>query len=132
MTRKREIHTDDAPPAVGPYSQAVLVGDDLYTAGQIGLDPEDTTLVSDRVTQQAEQVLDNLRAVVRAAGGSFEDTVQTTVYLTDLEDYDAVNEVYEDAFPAPFPARSCVEVCALPGGARVEIDLVARIDDGET
>ncbi len=130
MTRKTEIHTDEAPPAVGPYAQGVLVGDELFTAGQIGLDPESGTLVSEEIAQQTERVLKNLSAVVREAGGTLDDTVKTTVYLTDLKEYETVNDVYADYYGEPFPARSCVEVADLPRSARVEIDLVAYLESG--
>lgn len=120
------ISTDDAPEAIGPYSQAVLVDGWLYTAGQIGLDPATGELVPGGVEAEARRALANLRAVLEAAGLGFGDAVKTTVYLADMDDYAAVNEIYGEHFTAPYPARSAVEAATLPRDAGVEVELVAR------
>lgn len=126
MANLESVHTDGAPAAIGPYSQAIVSGGFVFTAGQIALDPETGELVGDDAAAEAERVLENLSAVLEAAGASMSDVVKTTVYLADLADYAAVNEVYAGFFDEPFPARSAVQV-ALPRGARVEIDAVARL-----
>ncbi|MDP2497073.1 MAG: RidA family protein [Candidatus Palauibacterales bacterium] len=123
---RREISTDDAPEAIGPYSQAILADGWLYTAGQIGLDPATGEFVEGGVEEQARRALANLEAVLEEAGLGFGDVVKTTVFLADMDDYGAVNEIYGDHFTAPFPARSAVEAATLPRDARVEIELVAR------
>ncbi len=127
---KHIIATPDAPKAIGPYSQAVLVetsaGRTLYCAGQIPLDPKTGELVGGDVTAQTERVLDNCRAVLAAAGMTFADVVKTTVYLTDLADFAKMNEAYGRRFNAgSYPARSTVPVAALPRAARVEIEVLA-------
>lgn len=111
---------------MGPYSQAVLSGDTLYLSGQIGLDPDTGEMVSENVREQTEQVLDNLTAVLEEAGASLDDVVKATVYLTDMNDYASFNQVYGSYFQDAQPARACVEVCSLPKGALVEIDLIAQ------
>ena len=122
---REEIRTDKAPAAVGPYSQAVRVGDFLFCSGQIPLDPVAGTMVGGEFAAQARRVLENLSAVLSAAGASMADVVRTTIFLTDLADFAALNEIYAGYFEAPFPARSTVQVAALPRGARVEIDAMA-------
>jgi len=122
---KRAITTTDAPQAIGPYSQAVRVGEWLFCSGQIGLDPATGELVPGGVVAEAGRVLENLRAVLIAAGGSLDDVVRTTIYLVDLADFSRVNEVYARFFQSPYPARVTVGVAALPRGARVEIDAIA-------
>jgi len=122
---KRAITTNDAPQAIGPYSQAVRVGDWLFCSGQIGLDATTGDLVPGGVVAEAGRVLENLRAVLGAAGGSLGDVVRTTIYLVDLADFGRVNEIYAQYFQMPFPARATVGVAALPRGARVEIDAIA-------
>jgi 2-iminobutanoate/2-iminopropanoate deaminase len=122
---RRTIETDDAPKPVGPYAQAVLAGDFVFVAGQIGLDPATGKLVTGGTRAELGRVLDNLAAVLRAAGHTLDDVVKTTVYLIDLREMGLVNEVYAAAFPAPHPARATVQVTALPAGARVEIEAVA-------
>lgn len=123
---RRVISTDDAPEAIGPYSQAILADGWLYTAGQIGLDPETGEFVGDGVEEQARRALTNLEAVLAEAGLDFGDVVKTTVFLADMDDYGAVNDIYGEHFRAPYPARSAVEAATLPRDARVEIELVAR------
>ncbi len=122
---KEAITSSDAPKAIGPYSQAVRAGGLVFLSGQIPLDPRTGELVAGDVRAQADRVLDNLAAVLHAAGLSFEQVVKTTIYLTDLADFGAVNEVYGKRFGAVPPARATVQVAALPRGAKVEIDAVA-------
>ena len=124
---KQRIHSSDAPAAVGPYSQAVRVGEFVFTAGQVGLDPVSGELVGDDVATQTEQVMHNLRAVLAAAGTDLAHVVKTTVFLKSMGDFAAMNAVYARHFPEPFPARSTVEVGALPKGGLVEIECVALI-----
>jgi 2-iminobutanoate/2-iminopropanoate deaminase len=121
------ISTPSAPRAIGPYSQAIRVGELIFLSGQIALDPATGELVGrSDVRAQAEQVLDNLRAVLEAAGSGFANVVRSTIYLTDLEDFAVVNEVYRKRFEGfPPPARTTVQVAALPLGAKVEIDMIA-------
>lgn len=118
------INTERAPAAIGPYSQAVRIGDTVYLSGQIPLDPGTGLLVSGDITAQARRAFDNLRAVCDAAGGSFDDVARLGLYLTDLDDFSAVNAVMSDYFDAPYPARSTVQVSALPRGATFEVDAV--------
>lgn len=127
--KKIIIHTDDAPAAVGPYSQAVKVGNMLYTAGQIALDPATMKLTGDTVAEQTDRVLKNLKAVVEAAGSSMENIVKTTVFLADIGSYKEVNEVYNQYLGDSKPARSAFAVDALPLGALVEIEAIALISD---
>ncbi len=122
---KKVIASSEAPVAVGPYSQAIAVGDALYCAGQIPLDPATGELIAGDTKAQTARVLENLGGVLRAAGMTFADVVKTTVFLTDLADFAAMNEIYARTFSAPFPARSTIQVAALPKGARVEIEAVA-------
>jgi len=122
---KETIATDGAPKAIGPYAQAVRVGQWLFLSGQIGLDPATGELVAGGVVPEAERVLENLRAVLSAAGMAVEQVVRTTIYLVDLGDFARVNEIYGRVFTAPFPARATVGVAALPRGARIEIDAIA-------
>ena len=120
------IATEKAPKAIGPYSQAVVTGDLVFTSGQIPLDPATQQMVTGDVRAQAERVMENLGAVLAAAGSSFEKVVKATIFLADLNDFATVNEVYGKRFPKDPPARSTVQVAALPKGARVEIELIAR------
>jgi 2-iminobutanoate/2-iminopropanoate deaminase len=125
VSGRRPIATDRAPRAIGPYAQAVAVGDTLYVSGQIGLEPATGELVRGGVAAEAERVLENLGAVVEAAGFARADVVKTVIYLVDLADFDAVNQVYARHFASPYPARATVAVAALPKGARIEIEAVA-------
>jgi len=123
----KEIFTaPDAPKAVGPYSHAVLADGFLYTSGQIPLVPETGKLAGDTIEVQAEQVLRNLEAVLSAAGMTFANVVKATIFLIDLTDFATVNAIYATCFPEAPPARSCVQVAALPIGAKIEIELVAH------
>lgn len=122
---KKIISTQDAPAAVGPYSQAIRAGSTIFTAGQIPLDPKTGQLVEGDIAAQTRRVLDNLTAVLRAEGLSFEHIVKTTIFLMDMNDFQAVNEVYAKYFTSAPPARSTVQVAGLPKGARVEIEAIA-------
>lgn len=126
---RKIVHTEKAPAAIGPYSQAVLQSGWLFCSGQIGLDPESQTLVTGGSPAETRQVLANLSAVLEASGLSFADVVKTTIYLADLQDFALVNEIYAVAFGEHAPARATVEVAALPKGARVEIDCIAKSRD---
>ena len=121
------IHTDGAPAAIGPYSQACVAGGFLFTAGQIGLDPATGQLVGPGVREQAYRVFENLAAVLAAAGADFGDVVKTTVYVADMTNFAELNAIYAEHFSEPYPARSTIEAGALPAGASVEIDVVARL-----
>lgn len=118
------ITSDAAPNAIGPYSQAVQVGNTIYTSGQIPLDPATGELVAGDIAVQAHRVFDNLKAVIEAGGASFSDVVRVGIYLTDLSNFSAVNAVMAEYFQPPYPARSTIGVAALPRGAQVEVDLV--------
>ena len=123
---KTRIHTDKAPAALGPYSQAVLAGDFLYVSGQLPLDPVSGAMAGDTAAEQAEQSIRNLSAILEAAGMTLDDVVKTTVLLADIADFAAVNEVYAKHFTgAVLPARAAFAVRDLPKGAKVEIELVA-------
>ncbi|HUZ48378.1 MAG TPA: RidA family protein [Candidatus Dormibacteraeota bacterium] len=120
------VLTSGAPAPIGPYSQAVRSGKELFCSGQIPLDPQTGELVAGDIGAQTQRVLDNLGAVLREAGFDYGDVVKTTIYLIDMQDFAAVNTIYERAFGAAKPARSTVAVAGLPRGARVEIDAIAR------
>ena len=122
---KRAISSDRAPKAVGPYSQGVAFGDLLFCAGQIPLDPGTGEIAGDDVTPQTEQVIENIKAVLAVNAMTLSDVVKTTVFLTTMSDFAAMNEVYARHFAEPFPARSTVAVLALPRGAKVEIEVTA-------
>jgi 2-iminobutanoate/2-iminopropanoate deaminase len=123
------VATDEAPRAIGPYSQAVRAGNLVFTAGQIPLDPATMTLVNGDITTQTERVMQNLGAVLAAAGSSFAQVVKTTCFLADLNDFPAFNEVYARSFGESPPARSTVQVARLPVGALVEVECVALASD---
>lgn len=122
------IHTDKAPAAIGPYSQAVRAGDTVYLSGQIPLDPGTGLLVEGDISTQAWRAFENLKAVCEAAGGSLSDVVRLGLYLTDLGNFAAVNAVMSEFFKAPYPARSTIEVSGLPRGAGFEVDAVMVLD----
>lgn len=124
MTAKQKIETKLAPAAIGPYSQAVRAGDTIYVSGMLGADPE-TGALAEGTEAQAEQAIRNLEAVLAAAGATTVAVAKTTIFLTDLADFAAVNAIYAKHFPAPYPARSCVQVAALPKGASFEMEAVA-------
>lgn len=121
------IHTDQAPGAIGPYSQAVRAGQTVYCSGQIGLDPKTMAMVAGGVAAEAQQVFKNLAAVAQAAGGSLAQAVKITIYMTDLGQFATVNEIMAQHFKAPYPARATVGVAALPRGAVVEADAILEL-----
>jgi reactive intermediate/imine deaminase len=125
---KHAISTDHAPAAIGPYSQAVRAGNTVYLSGQIPFEPDTMELVTGDIRAEARRVFDNLGAVCEAAGGSLDSIVRVGIYLTDLDDFAAVNEVMAGVFAQPFPARSTIQVAGLPRGARVEVDAVMVLD----
>ena len=122
---KKQISTTNAPGAIGPYSQAIAAGNWVYTSGQLGMNPE-TGDLAEGVQEQARQALNNVKAILEEAGASLEHVVKTTVFLKDMNDFAAVNEVYSTFFTEPYPARSAVEVARLPKDGLVEIEAVAR------
>ena len=126
---KKVIHTDKAPKAVGPYSQAIQAGNFVFTAGQIGLDPTTGKLVKGGVKEQARQVMENLKAVLAAANTDFSRVVKTTVFLKEMTDFIHFNEVYGEYFLSEQPARSTFQVAALPLGAIIEIEMIALVGD---
>lgn len=121
------VSVSDAPKAIGPYAQAVKIGSLIYTSGQIPLDPATMKLIEGDIAAQTARVLSNLEAVLRGAGATLADVVKTTVFLADMKDFPAMNEVYAARFGAHRPARSTVQVAALPAGARIEIEVVAAL-----
>jgi 2-iminobutanoate/2-iminopropanoate deaminase len=121
------IASSDAPKAIGPYSQAVKIGNIVYTSGQISLDPDTGNLVEGDFSAQARRVFGNLRAVLHQAGGDFRNVVKATVYLTDLGNFQALNNIYAECFGEHKPARTTIQAAALPKGAAIEIDLIAVI-----
>ena len=121
---RKSVSTPNAPAAIGPYSQAILCGNMLYTSGQIPLDPATGTVVGDNIRDQATQVMKNLGAVLAAGGSSFENAIKTTCFLADMADFAVFNEVYATSFTTN-PARSCVAVKTLPKGVLVEVEVVA-------
>ncbi len=123
---KKAINSKDAPAAIGPYSQAIYSGGMVYVSGMLGIDPADGNLKA-TVTEQAEQALKNLSAVLKEAGTDTGSVVKTTVFITDMGAFAAVNEIYARYFSAPFPARSCVQVSALPKGGLFEIEAIAEM-----
>jgi 2-iminobutanoate/2-iminopropanoate deaminase len=125
---KQAVSSPDAPKAIGPYSQAVRAGQLLFVSGQVPLDPATGQIVAGDIETQTRRVFDNLAAVLKAGGRSFADVVRTTVFLADMNDFSAVNDVYGTYFSPPFPARATVQVARLPKDARVEIDLIATFD----
>ena len=125
---KQAFSSPDAPKAIGPYSQAVRAGQLLFVSGQVPLDPVTGQMVAGDIAAQTRRVFDNLGAVLKACGRSFADVVRTTVFLADMNDFAAVNEVYGTYFSEPYPARATVQVARLPKDARLEIDLIASFD----
>ncbi len=120
---KSRIHTDNAPAAIGPYSQAIDLGEMIFTSGQIPVAPDGS--VSEDISEQTRQALLNLKAVVEAGGSSFDKVIKTTVFITDMAQFGAINAVYSEFFSEPYPARSCVQVAALPKGVSIEIEAIA-------
>jgi reactive intermediate/imine deaminase len=126
-TPRQIIRTDAAPKAIGPYSQAVRVGDTVYVSGQIPLDPATGTLVSGDIEAETRRVLENLQAIVQAAGGTLAQVVKVTIFLTDLAHFAAVNQLMASYFSEPYPARATIGVAALPRGARIEMECVLNL-----
>lgn len=127
MSNRAVISTPSAPEAIGPYSQAVKVGNTVWLSGQIPLVPETMELVDGDISAQATQVFNNLAAVAEAAGGSLKDAVKVNISLTDLGDFAAVNEVMASFFEEPYPARACVQVAALPRSAEIEVEVIMAL-----
>jgi 2-iminobutanoate/2-iminopropanoate deaminase len=125
---KQTISSDKAPKAIGPYSAAVRAGQLLFVSGQVPLDPATGQIVEGGIAEQTRRVLDNLGALLAAGGRTFADVVRTTIFLADMNDFAAVNEIYGQYFVEPYPARATVQVARLPKDARVEIDAVASYD----
>lgn len=123
---KNAVSTQKAPAAIGPYSQAIVCGDMIFTSGQIPIDPATGELVQGGIEAQTTRVFCNLREVLAEAGASLDDVIKVNVYVKDLADFAVLNEVYATFFTQPYPARSCVEVSALPKGALVEIEMIAK------
>lgn len=126
---KKIISTKDAPAAIGPYSQGITSGRHIFLSGQLGIVPATGELVSSDVKEQTKQALENMKACLKAAGADVSDVLKTTVFIVDMADFAAVNEVYAKTFAENPPARSCVAVAALPKGGRVEIEAIAMLDD---
>lgn len=124
---KKQIQTANAPQAIGPYSQAILAGSNLYISGQIPLDPRTGQMVTGGIEKETKQALDNLKAVILAAGGTMDSVVKTTILLADMNDFATVNEIYGSYFNAPYPARATFEVSRLPRDARIEVEAIAQI-----
>jgi reactive intermediate/imine deaminase len=129
MATRRSISTDQAPAAIGPYSQAIRVGGTVYLSGQIPLDPASGEIVGEDFALQARRVFDNLRAVAEAAGGTLDDVARLTVYLTDLGRFAAVNEIMAGYFREPYPARAAIGVAALPRNVQIEVDAIMVVGD---
>ena len=124
---KEIISTTNAPAAIGPYSQAIQIGDLLFVSGQVPIDPSTGAIVEGDIKAQAQQSLNNLKAILNAAGTNMGAVVKTTVFLADMNDFAAMNEVYAQFFQEPFPARSAVQVARLPKDAKVEIEAIAQL-----
>ncbi|WP_262177065.1 RidA family protein [Haloarcula laminariae] len=123
-----ELSTSDAPESIGPYSQGIRDGDRIYVSGQGPLDPDTGKVVSADIGEQTERTLENVAAILEAGGASLDDVVKATVFVTDMDNYDAVNEVYGQYMSSPYPARSAVEVGELPGPFDVEIEVIAEVE----
>ena len=127
MSNRAVIATQAAPQAIGPYSQGIKVGNTVWISGQIPLDPASMTMVEGDISTEAEQVFSNLSAVAEAAGGTLDNAVKINISLTDLGGFDAVNAVMSRHFEEPYPARACVQVAALPKGARIEVEAILSV-----
>lgn len=127
MSNRAVIATQAAPQAIGPYSQGIKIGNTVWISGQIPLDPSSMTIVEGDIAAEAEQVFRNLTAVAAASGGTLNNAVKINISLTDLGDFDAVNTVMANYFEEPYPARACVQVAALPKGARIEVEAILAL-----
>jgi reactive intermediate/imine deaminase len=127
VSNRAVIATQSAPQAIGPYSQGIKVGNTVWISGQIPLDPASMEMVTGDIGAEAEQVFSNLKAVAAAAGGSLDDAVKINISLTDLGDFEAVNTIMANHFNEPYPARACVQVAALPKGARIEVEAILSL-----
>ena len=126
---RQRVQTENAPAAIGPYSQAIKANGFVFVSGQIPIDPQTGEFVEDGIAEQTARVLKNLTAVLEASGSSLEQVVKTTVFLADMKEFSGMNEVYKDFFPSPPPARSTVAAAGLPRDARVEIEAVALVSE---
>ncbi len=124
---KKQVHTDKAPKAIGPYSQAVIADDLVFCSGQIPIDPATGNVLEGTIEDQARQVLKNLGAVLEAAGSSYDGVVKTTVFLRDMDDFARMNAVYGEFFKTPYPARAAVQVARLPRDVKIEIEAIALV-----
>ncbi len=127
MKKAESISTSHAPKAIGPYSQGITAGQFLFVSGQLPINPENGEMVDGDIAARAEQVFNNVAAIVKSAGGSMADIVKVTLFLTDMGDFQQVNEVYSQVFQGPYPARSAVQVAALPLGSNIEAEAIAFI-----
>ncbi len=123
---KKTIETNQAPSAIGPYSQAIRIGDFLYTSGQIALNPDTMEMMNGDIEEETKWVLNNIEAILKADGLNLVNVIKATVYLTDLGEFSIMNQIYEKYFEQSKPARACVQVAELPKGARIEIDVIAH------
>jgi 2-iminobutanoate/2-iminopropanoate deaminase len=126
MSSREIVNTSKAPKAIGPYSQAIKINNMVFLSGQIAIDPETQQFIDGNIETQTKRVLDNLKSVLEASGSSLENVVRTTIYLTDMNDFSKVNEIYASYFSSGMPARSTVCVAALPKNAKIEIDAIAK------
>jgi 2-iminobutanoate/2-iminopropanoate deaminase len=123
----KTVNTPNAPQAIGPYSQAVVAGNMIYTSGQIPINPATGEVKSGDITEQTRQALDNLKNIITAAGSSMDKVVKTTVFIKDMNDFAAINKIYAEYFTGTYPARSCIEVSRLPKDVRIEIEAIAML-----
>lgn len=126
--KKDVISTTKAPAAIGPYSQAIKTGNFLFASGQIPINPSSNKIIEGSIEEQTKQVMENIKGILESVGASMEDIVKTTLFITDIEEFSRINEIYSNYFKTFPPARSCVEVSALPKNAKIEIEFVATID----
>ena len=127
MEIAKAISTDQAPKAIGPYSQGIAVGHTLYVSGQLPINPADGKIIDADIADRAAQVFRNISAIIESAGGSLKDVVKVTLFLTDMADFQRVNEIYSQFFQSPYPARSAVQVAALPLGSNIEAEAIVNI-----
>jgi 2-iminobutanoate/2-iminopropanoate deaminase len=127
MSPRMRVNTEKAPAAFGPFSQAIKTNSFIFTSGQLPIDPDTGKVIDGDIVNQTRQVLNNLKAILNEAGSALKDVVKATVYITSMDDFQAVNEIYSEFFSDPLPARSCVEVSGLAKGAKVEIEAIALV-----